>query len=359
MILVKEGSAWVPAVLTSYGSEKALQDILADDGSLVPGCAGTAAVTEFGTRAGPIDILYIDAGGVITLVECKLRSNSEIRRKVIGQLIDYASALATMTYDEFAQRFASRAGFALEKAIRATAVDFDRATFRDTVASNLEAGRFRLVIAVDEITESLRRSVEFLNDHSTDDVIFLALELGYLRRMESNSSLLRRSAARWKQLAPARAPPRPPNPGGPPEEIGRAAEDVPDPNSKTFVERLLRHAADNSAQTKGGQNATRVSAGFYYQVATKRPSLWSLWLGDSPEISLNIGAITNVSPEVAEGAPRATRLTVAARDCRDRFRGRRGKIPNRVDLARRGRPHGASAVLAFLDTAIGSRPSMA
>ena len=83
---------------------------------------------------GPVDIIYVDASGVITIVECKLRANSEIRRKVVGQLIDYASAPATNGYDEFAQVFAGRAGMGLEPAIKATAVDFDPAAFRVAVA---------------------------------------------------------------------------------------------------------------------------------------------------------------------------------------------------------------------------------
>ena len=37
MILVKEGAAWVPATLTSYANEHALQSVLAADGSLSPG----------------------------------------------------------------------------------------------------------------------------------------------------------------------------------------------------------------------------------------------------------------------------------------------------------------------------------
>ena len=39
-----------------------------------------------------------------TLVECKLQSNIEIKRKVVGQVLAYASGFWRMSYDEFRQQ---------------------------------------------------------------------------------------------------------------------------------------------------------------------------------------------------------------------------------------------------------------
>lgn len=53
---------------------------------------------------------------------------------------------------------------------------------------------FRLVFAVDEITEDLKRAVEYLNAHTVDGTEVIVLELGYSRvgDVESSSPLVRR-----------------------------------------------------------------------------------------------------------------------------------------------------------------------
>ena len=157
------------------------------------------------------------------------------------------------------------------------------------------------MIAVDQITEDLRRSVEFLNHHSTDDVIFLALELGYFSRNGVEIITSETYGAEVETPGKGKGPSAAAKPRWTLEEISRAANEIPDPRSKELVDTLLHHAEDNAAVIKGGQGA-RVSAGFYYSVAAKRPSLWSLWLGDNPEISLNIASVANVSQDIAKQA---------------------------------------------------------
>ena len=154
MILIKQDDAWVRAKLTSYQSEAPLRDLLAGDGSLVPGCGGGAAVTEFRVRSGSIDVLYVDGDGVDTLVECKLRSNRQIRREVVGQLIDYASALRGMSYQQFAATFATRHK---SIALRKLSAPVRRATSTSPLSRQRAKGgsrraKFRLIVAVDEIT---------------------------------------------------------------------------------------------------------------------------------------------------------------------------------------------------------------
>ncbi len=48
---------------------------------------------EIPLLSGPVDNLFIDPNGVLTLVECKGYWNSEIKRKVYSQAINYASDL--------------------------------------------------------------------------------------------------------------------------------------------------------------------------------------------------------------------------------------------------------------------------
>ena len=49
------------------------------------------------------------------------------------------------------------------------------------MARCLEAGEFRLVLAVEAIPEELRETVRFLNVHSTPGLEVLALELAWRR----------------------------------------------------------------------------------------------------------------------------------------------------------------------------------
>jgi hypothetical protein len=169
--------------VTSYADEQAIQSIIEQSPDLLPGISGTRAAVarELALEAGYVDLVGIDADGAITLVECKLKANPEIRRHVVGQVLAYAAALWGRSYEEFDQAFSARTGQPLAKAVAELASDaWDEETFRASVATNLEAGRFRLVIAVDEITDELGRIVRYLNDHTSPELQILALELRYV-----------------------------------------------------------------------------------------------------------------------------------------------------------------------------------
>lgn len=52
--------------------------------------------------SGFTDLLAFTADGDIVRVECKLEANTEIKRKVIGQILEYAAFLWQMSYEELA-----------------------------------------------------------------------------------------------------------------------------------------------------------------------------------------------------------------------------------------------------------------
>lgn len=78
-------------------------------------CSDTPKIISLGReiplRSGPIDNLYLDTNGIITLVECKTYSNSGIKRSVYSQAINYASDLQNMLIhysgSEFIEQFYS------------------------------------------------------------------------------------------------------------------------------------------------------------------------------------------------------------------------------------------------------------
>jgi hypothetical protein len=176
-----EGKFSAPQV-SAYGNEAQLQALIAETPELLPGVDGGPPVVvmrEFPLPVGRVDVVVVDLEGGISLCECKLRTNPQARREVIGQLVSYAGALSRMSYDDFAQRASAKLGRLLPEALAAVAEgEFESDAFHQAVASNLAAGRFRLVIVIDEISEELRDAVLYLNDQTQTE--FFALELGYL-----------------------------------------------------------------------------------------------------------------------------------------------------------------------------------
>ena len=83
------GGLWRAPQEGAYGNEAQLRDLLAEQPSLIPGMTETsAAVTELtAPGTGSLDVAAISRAGEIALVECKLASNPEIRREVVGQLL--------------------------------------------------------------------------------------------------------------------------------------------------------------------------------------------------------------------------------------------------------------------------------
>lgn len=119
---------------------------------------------EIDTPAGPIDNLFISPQGALTLVEAKLWRNPEARRKVVGQIIDYAKELSAWSYDDLdARSRRSKRGKSLWE-LASTEGDGpeDEARFVDAVARNLRRGRFLLLIVGDGIREEVERLADFL-----------------------------------------------------------------------------------------------------------------------------------------------------------------------------------------------------
>ena len=97
---------------------------------LVPVCM------ELSTAAGYLDALYITPSGRLVILEAKLWRNPEARRKVVGQILDYARELATWSYAELQSAIAQnlgKKGNVLFDLVSAAHPDLDEATFVDGV----------------------------------------------------------------------------------------------------------------------------------------------------------------------------------------------------------------------------------
>lgn len=128
-----------------------------------------------------VDHLFIDQDAVPTLVEVKRRDNPELRRKVVGQMLEYAAhAWQTWTADGLRQTFEGRCrGESIDpnKELSALLDEREEADeFWARVGDNLAAKRLRLLFVADDIPDELTRVVEFLNA-TMPSVEVLAVEI--------------------------------------------------------------------------------------------------------------------------------------------------------------------------------------
>jgi hypothetical protein len=129
-----------------------------------------------------LDHLFLDQDGRPTFVECKRASDTRSRREVIAQMLDYA-ANGTAYWGanrlrQFAAETAKTRGKLLDDEIRRLVQneEVDIEAFWQTVEENLKDGKVRLIFVQDDISQELRRLVDFLGRKMVD-VKVLAVEI--------------------------------------------------------------------------------------------------------------------------------------------------------------------------------------
>ena len=126
------------------------------------------ADTEDGSYRWALDHLLIDQDAIPTLVETKRSDNSEIRRTVVGQMLDYAAfARRTWKVQDIRREFEESENTAGRNAEDTLAEllrmdgEPDADEFWQRVETNLRAARLRLLFVADDIPDELTRVVEF------------------------------------------------------------------------------------------------------------------------------------------------------------------------------------------------------
>lgn len=192
-IVIRKGKEpWKVVESEGYTHEGHLRDLMANDPSLIPvaeiesdSVPFDVAITEFRLRGcGSIDVLAFNRYGGIGIVECKLADNPEIRRKVIGQILEYAAYLQKLDYKTLDSAVIQNKGKSLEELVNERAADDDpewqNPDFQKTVDENLREGNYSLVIAVDEMDDNLRTTIDFINTCGLQKITINALEMNYL-----------------------------------------------------------------------------------------------------------------------------------------------------------------------------------
>jgi hypothetical protein len=136
---------------------------------------------EIGASSWSIDHVFLDQDGIPTLVEIKRKSDSRLRREVVGQMLDYASNCITYwSAESLKSSFEATCnsdGKPSEAVLRGLIGEDQTAEhFWNQVDTNLKARKLRLLFVADMIPMELRRVVEFLNDQMNETEV-LAVEL--------------------------------------------------------------------------------------------------------------------------------------------------------------------------------------
>lgn len=175
-----------------YGQEKQLQNLLSTfpellaDGLPGPNNNGRSkwlrVRDEFPLSDGngsslSVDHLFLDQEGIPTLVEDKRSANSENRRQVVAQMLDYASLMVGCSVRDIQSQFRAYRPTEADTLLSEFLGEQDADNFWKTVQTNLEAGRVRLVFVADEIPATLRRLIEFLNERlDVEEVVGIEIQ---------------------------------------------------------------------------------------------------------------------------------------------------------------------------------------
>ena len=194
--LIQDGTQLVEMTEQPYESEDLLQKLLASYPNLLAGeqIDSTAPrrwllvsremevpFEEDGCDRWSLDHLFLDQDGIPTFVEVKRSTNTQIRREVVGQMLDYAAnGVVYWSIEKIRAQFEANCqvkGQDSEQILgEFLGAEVDTTEFWENVKTNLLAGKVRLVFVADKIPTELQRVVEFLNGQMNPAQV-LAVEL--------------------------------------------------------------------------------------------------------------------------------------------------------------------------------------
>ena len=139
-----------------------------------------------------VDHLLIDHEARPTLVEVNKGSNQEIRRTIVGQMLDYAATATSVwsgdgmrrAFEDDARKDGINPVVKLAQRLQDDAAEMGMEDmegfanqFWEQAARNLSDNRLRLLFVADEIPIELERVVKFLNEQTRDALEILAVEV--------------------------------------------------------------------------------------------------------------------------------------------------------------------------------------
>lgn len=180
-------------------NESWLQELIHKNSSLIqiediePSFADSFSIgREIKTNVGFIDNLFINQDGYITIIETKLWRNTQARREVVGQIIDYAKELTKWNYEDLNNAILLACNKSLIELVKLNADtnEIDEKYFIDSVAKNLKNGRLLLLIIGDGIHESVEEMADYLQQFAQINFTLALIELQVYLNLKDNSKLI-------------------------------------------------------------------------------------------------------------------------------------------------------------------------
>lgn len=169
---------WLQNLVFRHPEALPVEEIDSSFKDLIPVCC------ELNTPAGPLDAVFVNRHGMLTLVECKLWRNPEARREVVGQILDYAKEIGRWSYEDLQREVSAvlkRPGNTLYELVRARYPELEEMVFVDEVSKNLRQGRFLLLIVGDGIRDGVESIAEFLRRHAALHFTFGLVEIAIFK----------------------------------------------------------------------------------------------------------------------------------------------------------------------------------
>jgi len=187
IVIRNQGGKWEKAERVIFADEAQLQKLLYGSPELIP-TRLEGQVSVFTREAGLpgsgfTDLLGVDGQGNVMIIETKLARNGEIRRKVIGQVLEYAAYLWGMAFEDFDGFFLKREGKSLLELLAEKSPTIDQSQLKQDIERNLASGKFQLVIAVDGMNPELEKVIAYVSSRGTG-LQLEALELELHRQGE-------------------------------------------------------------------------------------------------------------------------------------------------------------------------------
>jgi hypothetical protein len=223
-----------------------------------------------------LDHLFLDGDGVPVLVEVKQSSNIQIRREVVGQMLDYAANAVKYWPLSLLRQSLEQTASAVEKQteelLRDLRPDLEAEGYWKSVEANLKAGRIRMIFVADALPDGLVRIIEFLNEQMSPAEV-LGVELRqyvggghtvYVPRVvgRTTSAVAQKTDGtgqqRWDR-----------------DSFIEAARDRCSPAEMQLIHRLFEDVDTRGGKLSWGKGVTPGVAG-WYSVAGRPTAVWVL-----------------------------------------------------------------------------------
>lgn len=195
LIISKNGRNATKLDRTSFANEDELQGYIYENPDAVPlyeikeDIRICILARELPTQSGPIDAVGVDADGDIYLIETKLYKNQD-KRHVVAQVLDYGASLWRHFNDStrFVALLEESAKKKFQIGLYEKLIDFfgieekEATVLIENVRNNLDSGKFKFVVLMDQLHDQLKDLILFLNQNSKFDVY--AVELEYYKHQE-------------------------------------------------------------------------------------------------------------------------------------------------------------------------------